>query len=240
MESAKRTRPLGRRVWAIGAIVLALCLGGVLWAGGAAGPSLGQLMGLQQNVEGGPSTDDGGEALADPAVDNEDEEQPAPEPLTVLAPPASPLGDAAEAEDVVDEVILTLVEAQNEVLQRADGGVEGIEDIAAGFVKGEIEALAAERAQLGFVQVGEIQIVSVEETDVDLGADPPSTQLRVCIDASGLDILDAAGNSQKALMYNPEGPVLHIYGAQYLDGRWKIATHEIPENSECTDPTARN
>lgn len=173
---------------------------------------------------------------AAPPVDSGDEEEDPTAPVTPLAvPPAEPqpLGDEAESAEAADVAITAVVEATAEIAQRADGDTDGIELIATGFVQGELQALAEEREQLGYKQIGEATITSVTTRAIDLTATPPTVILDVCIDASDIDVVDENGNSLKDRMYNPGGPVLHTYGAQYIDGLWKIATHEIPDSAPC-------
>lgn len=170
---------------------------------------------------------------APPPVDEGDEPVVPTTPLAV--PPVEPgqLGDEAQSAEAADVAITAVVEASTEIAQRADGDTTGLESITTGFVQGELQALADERFQLGYKQIGEAKIVSVTSRDIDLSATPPTVTLDVCIDASGIDVVDAGGNSLKASMYDPGYPTLHTYGAQFVDGLWKIATHEIPDSAPC-------
>lgn len=162
------------------------------------------------------------------------EEEPPPPPLDVPLPTPAPLGDEAAATEAVVVSMETLVDATNEALQRADGGTEGLEAVATGFVAGEIEALASERKHMGYTQVGEATVTSVNVRSIDLAADPPAALLEVCIDTSDLDVLDPNGDSVADQLYRPDHPVMHLYGAVFLDGIWKVSTHEIPDGASCT------
>lgn len=160
---------------------------------------------------------------------------PAPtDPLTIPTPTPAPITDESESAKAADTALDTLVDATNEVLQRADGTVSGAEVVATGFVLGELQALAAERKELGFKQIGEAKVTDITVVSVDLDADPPAMTLNVCVDASGIDVVDESGVSQKDRLYNPGKPVLHTYGAQHIDGLWKLATHDIPDDGECS------
>jgi len=172
------------------------------------------------------------EAPVDP-VTQEAQELPPPEPLAVSMPTPAPLGDETEAGEAAVTSVETLIAATNEVLQRADGGTEGIESVATGFVEGEIQALAIEREKMGYTQVGEATVTSVNVRSIDLAAAPPTAVLEVCIDTSDLDLLDANGDSVADQLYRPGHPVLHLYGAVYLDGLWRVSTHEIPDGATC-------
>ena len=158
---------------------------------------------------------------------------PPPEPLTFAAPTPAPLGDPESATSAVTAAAETLIAASNEVLQRGDGGIEGIEAIATGFVEGEMRALATERIQLGYKQVGTAVVTSVTVQSMDLEGEPPTAILAVCVDTSDIDVVDSNGNSVGDQLYRPGHPVLHLYGAVFTDGLWKLSTHEIPDGASC-------
>jgi hypothetical protein len=190
--------------------------------------SLGFIIGMAPPVAETSSVDAAGQA------EQADREEPPPPPLEVPTPTPAPLGDEAVATEAAAVSVESLVDATNEVLQRADGGTEGIESVATGFVEGEVQALAAERKQLGYTQVGEATVTSVNMRSIDLAAEPPVAVLEVCIDTSDLDVLDPNGNSVADQLYRPDHPVMHLYGAVFLDGLWKVSTHEIPDGASCT------
>ena len=154
-------------------------------------------------------------------------------PLSLPAPTSEPLGDAETTTIAVDAAVASLVAANNEILQRADGGTAGLENVAAGFVWGELQAQATEREKLGYKQVGAATVVSTTVRALDLAASPPAAEIGVCIDSSKVDVIDTNGNSLSGLLYKPGTPTLNVYGAQYLDGHWKLVTHDIPDNAPC-------
>ncbi|WBU38828.1 hypothetical protein [Homoserinibacter sp. YIM 151385] len=132
---------------------------------------------------------------------------------------------AKQAGAAVDD-LLALGDA---VAADPEAGPGDVGELADGFVRGEIEALAAERADLGYTQTGSARVTRIAVRDVDLDERPAAMTLDVCVDVSGIDVLDGAGRSLAEAMYRPNRPVLHRYGAQYLDGRWKLVTHELPD-----------
>lgn len=173
-------------------------------------------------------------AEAPPGPVGEDSPRPSPSPLAIPAPRQKPLGDTEKATEAAEDTIQVLVSANNEILQRADGGTDGLENVATGFVWGELQALATEREQMGLKQVGESIITSTAVRSTDLKASPPTMQIDVCIDSSGVDVVDSVtGKSMKTLLYAPDAPVLNQYGAEFIDGTWKISSHTIPEDSSC-------
>ena len=181
------------------------------------------------NVAAPPSPDDA--EPVDAAL--QEEQEPPPPPLEHPMPTPAPLGDEDEASEAVVTSVETLVAATNEVLQRGDGSFEGIEAVATGFVEGEVQALAIEREHLGYTQTGEAVVTSVNVRAMDLAASPPTAVLEVCIDTSDLDVLDANGESVADQLYRPGHPVMHLYGAVYVDGLWRLSTHEIPDGATC-------
>lgn len=159
---------------------------------------------------------------------------PAPKPLTLPTPTPGPIGDKTDSVEAVDSTLDSFILATNQVLQRGDGSIDGAETVAAGFVLGELQALAAERKALGYKQVGDAKLTDVTVGAVDLTAKPPTMILSVCVDTSEVDVVDENGASLKDRMYTPDHPVQHTYGAQFLNGTWKIVTHEIPEKGTCS------
>lgn len=157
------------------------------------------------------------------------------EPLAIAATPTpGPVSDDETVEVARAESVATaLVSVVDEIGQRADGSAVGAEAIATGFVLGEIQAKAREQLDLGYTQVGEAVITSITATDVNLAGEPPTMTLTVCVDVSKIDVLDAAGNSLKASLYNPGHPVAHVYGAEFIDDTWKISSHDIPDQQTC-------
>lgn len=159
---------------------------------------------------------------------------PKASPLTLPTATPGPVGTETESADAAEVAVDTLILATNQVLQRGDGSIDGAETVAAGFVLGELQALAAERKMLGYKQVGDAVVTEATVTAADLSATPPVMTLSVCVDTSDIDVVDENGKSLKDQMYTPGHPVQHIYGAQFLSGLWKIVTHEIPEKGTCS------
>lgn len=157
----------------------------------------------------------------------------APPPLEIPRSAQAPLGDETASVEAASAAVASVVAAGNQISIRADGGVAGLESVASGFVWGELQSLAVERQQLGYTQVGEATITRTSVQSIDLDAPLPIVELAVCIDSSSVDVLDANGRSLEGLLYTSEGSVLNIYGANFIDGTWKITTHTIPDNSTC-------
>jgi len=173
-------------------------------------------------------------ATSQDPVPSPTEAAPSTEPLAITSPPIGALTQDELAEiDRATETAMSLVGSTNEIAQRGDGSSVGVDAIATGFALGELQAMAREQFDLGYRQIGDAVVTGVTASAVDLTTAPATMTLTVCVDVSDVDVLDAAGNSLKASLYNPSRPVKHIYGAQFTDGVWKIATHDIPDEQDC-------
>lgn len=172
------------------------------------------------------------------ATSTDDDDDVSSAPLTAFPTPSpAPLTDDETAEvQRADVAIDSLLAALDEVSQRGDGSAVGIESIATGWVLGEVQSRAREQYDLGYRQTGEATVTQSTPTAVDLAASPPTITVKVCVDVSAVDVVDAAGKSLKAALYNPGRPTAHIYGAVFEDGTWKVSTHDIPDVQDCPKP----
>lgn len=231
-----------RRRWVLptvlGVVALAVVAGGIALASGTLIPAATDAAPRTTSSEsaGSASTDAQADASPSPA-DTATPAPPSSDPLPITAPTSGPISDSEEAEvERATDTATTVVDTLNTIGKLGDGSAIGVEQIATGFVQGELEAFAREQLDLGYRQVGDAVVTSVTASDVNLESSPATMTLTVCVDTSAVDVLDAAGNSLKASLYNPGRPVTHIYGAEFVDDIWKISTHEIPEVQDC--PTA--
>lgn len=168
-----------------------------------------------------------------PVDDGDSDKSASEDPLTtVTANVTGPLTDDEDAEvERATTAADAVVAALDEVGKRGDGSAVGVEAVATGWVLGEVQSHAREQLDLGYKQTGDAVVTSVTPTAVDLAA--ATITLKVCVDVSGIDITDAAGNSLKDSLYNPGRPVAHLYGAVFEDNAWKISSHEIPDVQDC-------
>lgn len=177
-----------------------------------------------------------------PKEDRTPEKKELPEdlaPLEISIPEPGDLGDPKEEVKKAEAVVSALINVTGQIAERADGQSEGLEKLTEGFVKGELEAMAFERWQMGVKQTGTAKIVSVSSENIDLQAEPARMDIHVCLDLHGIDVVDENGNSFEGLLYKPAVPVLNSYGAIFTDGQWKITTHTIPEDSACKDASSK-
>jgi len=171
---------------------------------------------------------------ASPKVAGQPATTPTPAPTTSSTPPAAAPTTKDAAANAATSAARNVVDAINTTLSNPTTVPKDLGTYTSGFVEGEIRALAAERASLGYTQVGSARITSITVRKADLKGSPPTILLDVCIDSSGIDVRDASGTSLKELLYNPGHPVLNVYGAQYLAGTWRITTHDLPEKDTCS------
>lgn len=166
------------------------------------------------------------EAAKEPLRSNAEEPEAPPPTTGPIQTEKTEVERASKTADVV-------VKSMNQIAKRGDGKAAGIDRLATGFVLGELQAQAQEQKDLGLRQIGEARVTSVKATAVKLKSPKPSMTLTVCIDVSKVDVVNTAGQSLKKSLYNPGRPVKHIYGAEFIDNVWKIATHDIPDTQDC-------
>ncbi|UYO96650.1 hypothetical protein OED01_13740 [Microbacterium sp. M28] len=221
-EEVAGEEPRARRRWMPFAIL------GVLAVAGAA-----IAIAVTMNNAGTPATAPTESPVT--VVDDGDDDAASEDPLaSVTAPTPAPLGDDVEAEsERAMAAVEILVTAADEIAERGDGSAVGLESVATGWALGELQAKAREQFDLGYTQTGKAVVSSVAVIDADLEATPAVITMRVCVDASDIDVHDAAGNSLKDSLYDPGRPVAHLYGAVFEDDTWKISTHDIPDVQDC-------
>lgn len=108
---------------------------------------------------------------------------------------------------------------------------------AVGAARGEIEAMRQSYADEGLTLVGRPRVVSTTLRSIDAKSSPATVVLDVCIDASGVDVLDQNGQSVGDRLYRPKAPVLHVYQLREVDGEWRVSRHAIPADSTCDQKT---
>jgi len=226
--SPARTRSRTAAIIVAALAVITITLFIFLWNSESGGGT-----GSEEPLSEDPSSD---ETATTPEPDDPDDtpSQPPP-PLDIDDPEAGPVGDEDEEVARASETVEAVVDVTTQVAQRADGQIGGLDDIATGFVLGEIQALSVEREHLELTQNGQAQVISIEAVSSDLDAEQPQMVLSVCVDVSEIELVDGAGNSQNDLLYDPGRPVRHLYGAEYVDDVWKLSTHEIPDEQDCPD-----
>lgn len=152
--------------------------------------------------------------------------QPSSEPRRPAKPPKLSKRTAIEQSNTT---ITRFVRVTDELLRtRLDPAA--LNRIAVGYAKGELEAMAAEFEENGWRQQGSARIVDTWTVSTRLNRKPPAMTLGVCVDSSGVTVIDATGTPVP-----DSGPdrVPHHYTLVFTAGRWKVSDHTFPPESTC-------
>lgn len=145
------------------------------------------------------------------------------------APSAAPSPEKA-AEPTSDEE----VERQNVEQARAvldDETIRSIEAVAVDSAAAEFAVQASEYALAGWHYEGSSTVVGTPRMAETQYKGQPARMLEVCMDSSSVKIYDE--NNQPVKDDNSPKRSLNIYTLVQVDGQWKIATHDFPNNADC-------
>lgn len=146
-----------------------------------------------------------------------------------VAPSAAPSPENT-AEPTSDEE----VERQNVEQARAvldDETIRSIEAVAVDSAAAEFAVQASEYALAGWHYEGSSTVVGTPRMAETLYKGQPARMLEVCMDSSSVKIYDE--NNQPVKDDNSPKRSLNIYTLVQVDGQWKIATHDFPNNADC-------
>jgi hypothetical protein len=104
-------------------------------------------------------------------------------------------------------------------------------DIAAGAVRGELEAARQEYDANGWRQEGAASVASVTVVTADLAAADPTVTVDACIDSSAVRVLDRNGTDLR----NQATPdrSLNRYVLVRSAGVWRVTGHTFPADATC-------
>ena len=145
------------------------------------------------------------------------------------APSAAPSPENA-AEPTSDEE----AERQNVEQARAvldDETIRSIEAVAVDSAAAEFAVQASEYALAGWHYEGSSTVVGTPRMTATQYKGQPARMLEVCMDSSSVKIYDE--NNQPVKDDNSPKRSLNIYTLVQVDGQWKIATHDFPNNPDC-------
>ncbi|WP_154402142.1 hypothetical protein [Ornithinimicrobium cavernae] len=145
--------------------------------------------------------------------------------------PGVPPRDIDEGQQL-DAMAAPLVAVQAEVLASPDeADLDQVVTVTDGPAEGQLLASIAEFESNGWSQKGTPQVISSTVQSVDLDNVPPTVVLDVCLDHSGVDIVDDAGAS----MVDPAADkrVLTTFTMHYLGDRWVLHEQSFPVEVEC-------
>lgn len=146
-----------------------------------------------------------------------------------VAPSAAPSPENT-AEPTSDEE----VERQNVEQARAvldDETIRSIEAVAVDSAAAEFAVQASEYALAGWHYEGSSTVVGTPRMTETQYKGQPARMLEVCMDSSSVKIYDE--NNQPVKDDNSPKRSLNIYTLVQVDGQWKIATHDFPNNPDC-------
>lgn len=125
-------------------------------------------------------------------------------------------------------------EQQNVEQARAvldDETIRSIEAVAVDSAAAEFAVQASEYALAGWHYEGSSTVVGTPRMAETQYKGQPARILEVCMDSSSVKIYDE--NNQPVKDDNSPKRSLNIYTLVQVDGQWKIATHDFPNNPDC-------
>ena len=112
-----------------------------------------------------------------------------------------------------------------------DETIRSIEAVAVDSAAAEFAVQASEYALAGWHYEGSSTVVGTPRMTETQYKGQPARMLEVCMDSSSVKIYDE--NNQPVKDDNSPKRSLNIYTLVQVDGQWKIATHDFPNNPDC-------
>lgn len=127
-------------------------------------------------------------------------------------------------------------EAEQQNVERAravldDETIRSIEAVAVDSAAAEFAVQASEYALAGWHYEGSSTVVGTPRMTETQYKGQPARMLEVCMDSSSVKIYNE--NNQPVKDDNSPKRSLNIYTLVQVDGQWKIATHDFPNNPDC-------
>lgn len=145
------------------------------------------------------------------------------------APSAAPSPETAAEPTSNEEVERQNVKQVRAVLD--DETIRSIEAVAVDSAAAEFAVQASEYALAGWHYDGSSTVVGTPRMAETQYKGQPAHMLEVCMDSSSVKIYDE--NNQPVKDDNSPKRSLNIYTLVQVDGQWKIATHDFPNNADC-------
>lgn len=146
-----------------------------------------------------------------------------------VAPSAAPSPENTAEPTSDEEVERQNVEQAHAVLD--DETIRSIEAVAVDSAAAEFAVQASEYALAGWHYEGSSTVVGTPRMAETQYKGQPARMLEVCMDSSSVKIYDE--NNQPVKDDNSPKRSLNIYTLVQVDGQWKIATHDFPNNADC-------
>ena len=145
------------------------------------------------------------------------------------APSAAPSPERTADPSSDEEAEQQNVEQARAVLD--DETIRSIEAVAVDSAAAEFAVQASEYALAGWHYEGSSTVVGNPRMAETQYKGQPARMLEVCMDSSSVKIYDE--NNQPVKDDNSPKRSLNIYTLVQVDGQWKIATHDFPNNPDC-------
>lgn len=145
------------------------------------------------------------------------------------APSAAPSPENAAEPTSNEEVERQNVKQARAVLD--DETIRSIEAVAVDSAAAEFAVQASEYALAGWHYDGSSTVVGTPRMAETQYKGQPAHMLEVCMDSSSVKIYDE--NNHPVKDDNSPKRSLNIYTLVQVDGQWKIATHDFPNNADC-------
>lgn len=145
------------------------------------------------------------------------------------APSAAPSPERTADPSSDEEAEQQNVEQARAVLD--DETIRSIEAVAVDSAAAEFAVQASEYALAGWHYEGSSTVVGSPRMAETQYKGQPARMLEVCMDSSSVKIYDE--NNQPVKDDNSPKRSLNIYTLVQVDGQWKIATHDFPNNPDC-------
>lgn len=145
------------------------------------------------------------------------------------APSAAPSPERTADPSSDEEAEQQNVEQARAVLD--DETIHSIEAVAVDSAAAEFAVQASEYALAGWHYEGSSTVVGTPRMTETQYKGQPARMLEVCMDSSSVKIYDE--NNQPVKDDNSPKRSLNIYTLVQVDGQWKIATHDFPNNPDC-------
>lgn len=145
------------------------------------------------------------------------------------APSAAPSPERTADPTSDEEAEQQNVEQARAVLD--DETIRSIEAVAVDSAAAEFAVQASEYALAGWHYEGSSTVVGTPRMTETQYKGQPARMLEVCMDSSSVKIYDE--NNQPVKDDNSPKRSLNIYTLVQVDGQWKIATHDFPNNPDC-------
>lgn len=182
---------------------------------------------VQSGSAGGPAPDAG---ASSPGVTDSPSDTPTPTPSPDPVPSPAPSATGVEKGAPAQDLVAPFVAADSAARQDPSQPLE-LDQVATGDALADLNIQVAELTQGGLSQVGSPTLVSAQVTASDPGADPPTATVLACLDYSGVDLVNASGQSAK----DPAAPerVATILDLVEKDGTWLVSKRTFPDDPTC-------